>query len=93
MIRQAQGSEIIIIEALEKEEGGLHPLQEAFIEACAIQYGFSNPGMILSSLTILEKNLDPTDEKIKEEIFGNLCRCTSYKQIIEAIKLAAEKMR
>jgi carbon-monoxide dehydrogenase small subunit len=90
---QAEGLEIITIEGLEGPKGELHPLQEAFIETGAVQCGFCTPGMILSSLTLLRRNLNPTVKEIKEAISGNFCRCTGYKQIIEAVQLAAEKMR
>lgn len=90
---QAEGSEIITIEGLEEPKGELHPLQEAFIETGAVQCGFCTPGMILSSLALLRRNLNPTVKEIKEAISGNFCRCTGYKQIIEAVQLAAEKMR
>jgi len=90
---QAEGSEIITIEGLEGPKGELHPLQEAFIETGAVQCGFCTPGMILSSLTLLQRNLNPTVEEIKEAISGNFCRCTGYKQIIEAVQLAAERIR
>lgn len=90
---QAEGSEIITIEGLEGPKGELHPLQEAFIETGAVQCGFCTPGMILSSLVLLKSNPSPTKKEIKEAISGNFCRCTGYKQIIEAIQLAAEKMR
>lgn len=90
---QAEGSEITTIEGLEGLKGELHPLQEAFIETGAVQCGFCTPGIILSSLTLLRRNLDPTAEEIKEAISGNFCRCTGYKQIIEAVQLAAERIR
>lgn len=90
---QAEGSEITTIEGLEGPKGELHPLQEAFIETGAVQCGFCTPGMILSSLTLLRRNLNPTVKEIKEAISGNFCRCTGYKQIIEAVQLAAERMR
>ena len=90
---QAQGANIITIEGLEGPQGGLHPIQEAFIEAGAVQCGFCTPGMILSSLVLLKNNPNPTKEEIKEAISGNLCRCTGYKQIIEAVQLAAERIR
>ena len=90
---QAGGSEITTIEGIEGPEGELHPLQEAFIETGAVQCGFCTPGMILSSLVLLKNNPSPTKEEIKEIISGNFCRCTGYKQIIEAVQLAAEKMR
>jgi len=90
---QAEGAEIITIEGLEGSKGELHPLQEAFIETGAVQCGFCTPGIILSSLTLLRRNLNPTVKEIKEAISGNFCRCTGYKQIIEAVQLAAERMR
>ncbi|MFW6409596.1 MAG: (2Fe-2S)-binding protein [Halanaerobiales bacterium] len=88
---QADGAEIITIEDLEDSEG-MHPIQKAFIDAGAVQCGFCTPGMILASLKLLQKNPDPTKEEIKEGLSGNFCRCTGYKQIIEAVKLAAERM-
>jgi len=90
---QAEGAEIITIEGLEGPKGELHPLQEAFMETGAVQCGFCTPGMILSSLVLLKNNPSPTEEEIKEAISGNFCRCTGYKQIIEAVQLAAERMR
>jgi len=90
---QAEGAEIITIEGLTGPEGELHPLQEAFMETGAVQCGFCTPGMILSSLVLLRNNPSPTKEEIRAAISGNFCRCTGYQQIIEAVQLAAEKMR
>ena len=90
---QTDGSRITTIEGLEKDNGELHPIQEAFIEAGAVQCGFCTPGMILSTLSLLRKNPNPTEEDIKEGISGNLCRCTGYKQIISAIKLVDKKVK
>ena len=90
---QAEGAEITTIEGLEGPNGELHPLQEAFIETGAVQCGFCTPGIILSSLTLLQRKLNPKVEEIKEAISGNFCRCTGYKQIIEAVQLAAKIMR
>jgi carbon-monoxide dehydrogenase small subunit len=89
---QADGSEIITIEDLESEQG-LHPIQSAFIEAGAVQCGFCTPGMVLSTLNLLEENKNPTREEVKDGLAGNFCRCTGYKQIIDAVMLAAEKMK
>lgn len=89
---QAQNSEILTVEGLEKEEGKLHPLQQAFLDAGAVQCGFCTPGMLMSSYNLLQSNPDPDEEEIKDAITGNFCRCTGYKQIIDAIKLAAERM-
>ena len=90
---QAQGSEITTIEGVETEDGDLHPLQEAFLEEGAVQCGFCTPGMVLSALALLRKNPIPSEEEIKEAISGNLCRCTGYKQIVEAIQSAAVKLQ
>ena len=89
---QAKGKEIITIEGLATEEG-LHPLQEAFIEHFAVQCGFCIPGMILTAKSILDENPDITEEEVKDDMSGNLCRCTGYVKIIEAIMAAKEKMK
>lgn len=100
---QVQGCEIITIEGLEGEngepypkgtlhpEGNLHPLQQAFIDAGAVQCGFCTPGIILSAFALLAENPNPCEDEIKEALSGNLCRCTGYKQIIEAVKLASKE--
>jgi len=90
---QADGSEIRTVEGLEGEKGELHPLQQAFVETGAIQCGFCTPGMLMSSLALLEANPDPSDDEIKEALSGNICRCTGYIPIIEAVKLAAGHMK
>ena len=86
---QAQDKEIITIEGLAAGEK-LHPLQTAFIEHGALQCGFCTPGMILTAKAFLDENANPTEEEIKEAISGNLCRCTGYIKIIEAIKAAVK---
>ena len=90
---QAEGAEIVTIEGLEGSDGTLHPLQQAFIDAGAVQCGFCTPGMILSGYELLLKNPDPSRDDIRRAISGNLCRCTGYQQIVEAIDMAAERMR
>jgi carbon-monoxide dehydrogenase small subunit len=87
-----QGKKITTIEGLAKGEN-LHPIQEAFVETGAIQCGFCTPGMIMVAKAFLDKNPNPTKEEAKMAISGNLCRCTGYFQIIDAIMEAAEKMR
>jgi aerobic-type carbon monoxide dehydrogenase small subunit (CoxS/CutS family) len=87
-----QGKKITTIEGLAQGEK-LHPIQEAFVETGAIQCGFCTPGMIMITKAFLDKNLNPTEEEAKRAISGNLCRCTGYFQIIDAVMKAAEKMR
>ena len=84
---QADGAEIVTVEGLAKGDN-LHPLQKSFIEHGAIQCGFCTPGMLMSSEALLLENPKPTEEEIKEAIAGNLCRCTGYKQIVDAVKEA-----
>jgi carbon-monoxide dehydrogenase small subunit len=88
---QAEGHEIITIEGLGTPEK-LHPIQESFIEAHGVQCGFCTPGLILSLVPFLENNPDPDESEIRKAISGNICRCTGYQHIVDAVKLAAEKM-
>ena len=88
---QANGRTIETIEGL--ANGGLHPLQEGFWEKHGLQCGYCTPGMILSAKAFLAKNPTPTDDEIRWAISGNLCRCTGYVKIVEAIQYAAEKMQ
>jgi carbon-monoxide dehydrogenase small subunit len=82
---QAAGRRIVTIEGL-ADENGLHPLQDAFVEKGAIQCGFCSSGMILSAKSLLDKNPQPSDADVRSAISGNLCRCTGYQKIIEAVK-------
>ena len=91
LIGQAEGTKITTIEGLEGENG-LHPLQQAFIDHFAIQCGFCTPGMILSAKALLDENPNATEEDIREAMHGNMCRCTGYKKIIEAIEAARDEM-
>ncbi len=88
---QANNANIQTIESL-AVDGKLHPLQEAFLEQNALQCGYCTPGMILSSLFLLRRNPNPSEEEIKRGIDGNLCRCTGYLNIVKAVKAASEKM-
>jgi len=88
---QADGVTITTIEGIGNEKK-LHPIQRAFIETGAVQCGFCTPGMILAAKKLLEENPHPTEEEIKRGISGNLCRCTGYQKIIDAIKLAANRL-
>jgi aerobic carbon-monoxide dehydrogenase small subunit len=87
---QANGKEILTIEGMETEEG-IHPIQQAFIDNGAIQCGYCTPGMILSAKTLLDRNPQPSEEEIRTAISGNLCRCTGYQKIVEAIEEASAK--
>jgi len=87
---QVEGSKLITVEYLGKN-GQLNDLQQAFLETGAVQCGFCTPGMLMSAAALLNQIPDPSDEEIKEAIAGNLCRCTGYKQIIEAIQLTAKQ--
>jgi len=87
---ECDGANIRTIEG-ELVNGQLSDLQRAFIEAGAIQCGFCTPGMIMSARALLERNPDPSDEEIIEAIAGNLCRCTGYEAIVQAIRMAAER--
>lgn len=86
---EVQGKDILTIEGL-AQDGQLHPVQQAFIEHGAIQCGFCSPGMILSARALLDNNPQPTEAEVREAISGNLCRCTGYTKIIEAILAASE---
>jgi carbon-monoxide dehydrogenase small subunit len=88
---QANGHEILTVEGLGAMDD-LHPLQEAFWEVHAVQCGFCTPGFLMTLLPFLEENPHATEPEIREAISGNLCRCTGYQHIVDAVKLAAEKM-
>lgn len=85
---QAEGAELMTVEGLEKD-GELHPLQQHFIDKWAFQCGYCTAGMLMSAYALLLKNPDPSQEEIKEAVSGNLCRCTGYHEITEAIEAAA----
>ncbi len=89
---QADGREVMTVEGLAKD-GQLHPIQEGFFEKHGLQCGFCTPGMMMSAHALLQRNPNPSEEQIRWGISGNLCRCTGYVNIVEAIKYAAEKMR
>lgn len=89
---QADGGEIVTVEGLGTREN-LHPLQEAFWEAHGLQCGFCTPGILMTVVPFLENKPDPDEAEIRQVISGNLCRCTGYQFIVDAVKLASEKMR
>lgn len=84
---------VLTIEGMARPDGTLHPLQQAFLDAGAIQCGFCTPGMVLTAHAFLMNNPQPTREKVRKAISGNLCRCTGYQQIIDAIEAAAQHYR
>ena len=90
---QADGGEITTIEGLAAADGALHPLQEQFWEKHGLQCGYCTPGMILAAHQLLERNPAPGEEEIHHGIEGNLCRCTGYQHIVDAVLAAAEQMR
>jgi len=90
---QAEGHEVATVEGLASSAEDLHPIQEAFWEAHGLQCGFCTPGFLMTLVPFLMENPDPTETEIREAISGNLCRCTGYQNIVEAARLAAEKMR
>lgn len=89
---QADGKSVATIEGMAAADGTLHPLQEGFWEKHGLQCGYCTPGMIMSAKHLLDKNPNPTEEEIRWGISGNLCRCTGYNKIVEAIQYAAEKI-
>jgi carbon-monoxide dehydrogenase small subunit len=90
---QADGAEIETIEGLATGPDDLHPVQQAFWDHHGLQCGFCTPGMVLTAKALLEENPDPSEAEIREAIAGNICRCTGYVFIVDAIKAAAESMR
>ena len=89
---QAQGREIRTVEGLERD-GQLHPVQEGFMQEHGLQCGFCTPGMMMTSVALLERTPDPSEQDIREAISGNLCRCTGYVNIVRSVRYAAEKLR
>jgi aerobic carbon-monoxide dehydrogenase small subunit len=85
---QADGGTVTTIEGL-AQDGGLHPVQEAFRECHALQCGYCTPGMIMQSVDVLNRNADPSEEEVREGLEGNLCRCTGYHNIVKAVQYAA----
>lgn len=88
---EAEGKNVTTIEGLTDAQGNLNSIQKAFVEYGAIQCGFCTPGMVLSAKALLDENKKPTEEEIRHGIAGNLCRCTGYLQIIQAIKAVSEQ--
>lgn len=89
---QADGSDITTIEGV-ATSAGLHPVQQTFVGMGAIQCGFCTPGMVLSATSLLEKNPHPTEHEVRQALSGNLCRCTGYQKIVEAVQEASRRMK
>ena len=87
---QADGHEVTTVEGL-AGENGLHPVQQAFVEAGAVQCGFCTPGLVVAAADLLRRSPNPSDDEIREALSGNLCRCTGYAKILDAVRLAAER--
>lgn len=87
---EVEDREVLTIEGMAADDGTLHPIQQAFVDRGAIQCGFCSPGMILSAKALLDENPNPTDEEIKHALAGNMCRCTGYVQIINAVRSVAQ---
>ena len=85
---QAEGHEVVTVEGL-AEDGRLHRVQEAFAETGAVQCGFCTPGLVVATAALLEQRPDPNDDEIREALSGNLCRCTGYQKIFDAVRAAA----
>jgi carbon-monoxide dehydrogenase small subunit len=89
---QAEGCDVMTVEGLAPGDSELHPIQQAFLEAGAVQCGFCTPGFIIATHDLLTRNPDPSDLEIREGLAGNLCRCTGYTKIFDAVRLAADRM-
>ena len=85
---QADGHDVVTVEGL-AQDGELHPVQDAFVRAGAVQCGFCTPGLVVATANLLEQNPRPTDDEIREALSGNLCRCTGYQKILEAVRIAS----
>jgi carbon-monoxide dehydrogenase small subunit len=90
---QAEGADVVTIEGIAKADGTLHPMQEAFRQHHGLQCGFCTPGMVMSAIDLVKNIPNPTEDQIREQLDGNLCRCTGYHNIVKAIKAASQTMR
>ncbi|HSL42277.1 MAG TPA: (2Fe-2S)-binding protein [Anaerolineales bacterium] len=90
---QADGHKITTVEGLAPSTDQLHPIQQAFWEAHGLQCGYCTPGILMTLVPFLKQNPDPSEEEIRHALSGNLCRCTGYQHIVDAVKLAAQKMK
>lgn len=93
LVMKARGKDIVTIEGLKGEDGELHPLQKTFIEYFAVQCGFCTPGMIMAAKALLDENPEITEDEVKAGMSGNLCRCTGYVKIVDAVMAAVEESK
>ncbi len=91
-LKEVSGHAVTTIEGVAAADGSLHPVQQAFIDAGAIQCGFCTPGMVLTAIALLKRSPSPTRREVRQALKGNLCRCTGYQQIIDAVLLAAQTL-
>lgn len=92
-LKKVIGKSVITIEGMEYRDGKMHPIQQAFLDAGAVQCGFCTPGMVLGTYALLLSNPEPSREQIRKALRGNLCRCTGYQQIVDAVELSAERIK
>jgi aerobic carbon-monoxide dehydrogenase small subunit len=88
---QAEGAEVVTVEGLADGDGELHPIQQAYLDAGAVQCGFCTPGLIVATHDLLERDPDPSEAVVREALAGNLCRCTGYEKILDAVRLSCER--
>jgi carbon-monoxide dehydrogenase small subunit len=88
---QAEGCEVVTVEGLAEGEDALHPIQQAFLDAGAVQCGFCTPGLIVATHDLLSRDPEPNEAVVREALAGNLCRCTGYEKILDAVRLAGER--
>ncbi len=92
LVMQAESADVVTIEGIAAPDGTLHPMQEAFREQHGLQCGFCTPGMVISAIDLVKNTPTPTEQEIREQLDGNLCRCTGYHNIVKAVKAAAKAM-
>jgi carbon-monoxide dehydrogenase small subunit len=90
---QADGAEVVTIEGLRGADGSRHPMQQAFLENFALQCGYCTPGMLITAIELLQDNPDPTEQEVREALSGNVCRCSGYQAIVDAVLIAARDAR
>ena len=93
LLKNLEGKKIVTIEGLQESDGSLNVIQQSFVDAGAIQCGFCTPGMIVSTTALLDTNPEPSDDEIREGLKDNLCRCTGYVKIVDAVQLAAARLQ